>query len=259
MRRRADRSRPREVSAFRKGCSDRPCCGLHIVAVMPTAVAPAFGAGAAEPYGRALHDGGRALYLHEYRGDRAETAGRRIDVDRFRAGADSTDGDAIREVDGPVLDIGCGPGRMLRAAAVQGHAVLGIDVSAAAVRIARGQGLPVLQRSVFEHVPGTGRWGAAILMDGNIGIGGDPTALLSRCAALVRPIGGRVVVETHDDPLRDRAFQSLLIDDLGRHSLPFAWAEVGTIALRAHARSAGLQRRREWTTRRRSFAEYVRG
>ena len=91
--------------------------------------------------------------------------------------ADATDDAAIRTAQGPVLDVGCGPGRMLRAAALQGHLVLGIDVAPAAVRLARGQGLPVLLRSVFDRLPGMGRWGTALLMDGNIGIGGDPSAL----------------------------------------------------------------------------------
>lgn len=219
-----------------------------------------FGAGGSDPYGSALDDGERTLSLHEYREDRSgtESPGRRIDVGRFLAAADAVDGEAIRRADGPVLDVGCGPGRMLRAAAIRGHTVLGIDVSSAAVRIARRQGLPVLRRSVFEHVPGGGRWGTAILLDGNIGIGGDPVTLLRRCVDLVRPNGGRVVVETHADPLRDRAFQSLVVDDLGRQSSPFAWAEVGTVALRGHAEGAGLVRQQEWERQDRTFAQYVR-
>ena len=35
-----------------------------------------------------------------------------------------------------------------------------------------------LQASVFDRLPGAGRWGTALLLDGNIGIGGRPTALL---------------------------------------------------------------------------------
>ncbi|WP_375406507.1 methyltransferase domain-containing protein [uncultured Amnibacterium sp.] len=227
---------------------------------MSTAAPPTFGAGGGEPYGFALDDGDRTLTLHEYRADPGGVAshGRRIDLDRFLAAADDVDGEAIEAADGPVLDIGCGPGRMLRAAAIRGHVVLGIDVSAAAVRIAGRRGLPVLRRSVFECVPGCGRWGTAILLDGNIGIGGDPVALLQRCVDLVRPHGGRVVIETHPDPLRDRAFQSQVVDDLGRRSVPFAWAEVGVAALRRHAASAGLVWEREWAGQERSFAEYVR-
>lgn len=227
---------------------------------MPGLLAPSFGAGGGEPYGAALDDGGRTLAMHEYREDSGTVTsrGRRVDVVRFLAAADEADRETIRAADGPVLDVGCGPGRMVRAAALGGHPVLGIDVSAAAIRIARRHGLPVLRRSVFEPLPGLGRWGAAILMDGNIGIGGDPVALLRRCGDLVRPHGGQVLVETCGDPFQDRAFQSLVVDDLGRRSLPFAWAEVGTVALRRHAGAAGLEPRREWTAGARSFAEYAR-
>ena len=227
---------------------------------MPTLLAPAFGAGGGEPYGAALDDDGRTLSLHEYRPDSgtAGPGGRRIDVGRFLAAADAVDGAAIEAANGPVLDVGCGPGRMVRAAAVRGHLALGIDVSAAAIRIARSQGLPVLHRSVFERLPALGRWGTAILMDGNIGIGGDPVALLRRCGELVRPHGGHVLVETASEPLLDRVFQSLVVDDLGRRSLPFAWAEVGAFALRHHARAAGLELLREWTDGARGFAEYAR-
>ncbi len=217
---------------------------------------PSFGAGAGEPYAHALHDHARTLTLHEFRGDARPSTGRRLEFDRFVRPADAEDGDAIRDVRGPVLDIGCGPGRMVLAAAARGHVALGIDVSPAAVRLAQSRGLPVLLRSVFDDVPGGGRWGTAILIDGNIGIGGDPTALLRRCSTLVRPGGGRIVVETHCDPARDRTFDSVVIDDLGRTSRPFPWAEVGTVALRRHAGAAGLARRREWRSATRSFVEY---
>ena len=40
-------------------------------------------------------------------------------------------------------------------------------------------GGPALRRSVFDPLPGEGRWGTALLLDGNIGIGGDPRALLA--------------------------------------------------------------------------------
>ena len=115
----------------------------------------------------------------------------------------------------------------------------------------------MLRRSVFDELPHSGRWGTAILIDGNIGIGGDPRALLRRCVELVRP-AGRIIVETHADPVRDRAFRTIVIDDLGRRSLPFPWAEVGTVALRRHAAAVGLVVRREWTVVDRSFAAYAR-
>ena len=63
---------------------------------------------------------------------------------------------------------------------------LGLDAAAAASEIALARGAPVLQRSIFASVPGAGRWCSALLQDGNIGIGGDPEALLARIRALLR-------------------------------------------------------------------------
>ena len=93
----------------------------------------------------------------------------------------------------PVLDIGCGPGRHVAALQAAGHRGLGIDLSPVAVRIARGRGADASCGSVFEHVPGAGSWGTALLLDGNIGIGGEPAALLARAprAARARRRGAR--------------------------------------------------------------------
>ena len=221
----------------------------------------AFGSGGREPYDRALRDPSVTLYLHEAgAASPADPAAvpARLDVERFLAAADADDAEALAGVAGPVLDIGCGPGRLVRAAILEGHLALGIDISSTAVGIAQEQGLPVLRRSVFHDLPGEGTWGTALLIDGNIGIGGDPEALLARCAELVRPDDGRVCVETHPDSLRDRRFQGVVVDELRRESLPFPWAEVGAVALKALAHRSGWTLTREWTSRGRSFAEYRR-
>ena len=62
----------------------------------------------------------------------------------------------------------------------------------------------MLQRSVFDRLPGERRWGTVLLLDGNIGIGGDPVRLLRRCADLVRP-RGQVLAEVGRDLATDRA------------------------------------------------------
>lgn len=90
---------------------------------------------------------------------------------------------------GPTLDIGCGPGRLTGALSAEGRPALGIDVSAAAIRLARRRGAIALQRDVFAAVPGAGRWRHLLLADGNIGIGGDPHRLLHRCRQLLAPDG----------------------------------------------------------------------
>jgi SAM-dependent methyltransferase len=222
--------------------------------------APAsFGAGNGEPYDHALRRGHGTLHLHRVTGGirRTDAGVWRIDVERFLAPADAGDLAAIANIDGPVLDIGCGPGRMVKAAIDQGHLTLGIDVSTAAVSIARDQGLPVMRTSVFDPIPAEGTWGTVLLFDGNIGIGGDPRALLERCWQLLRP-GGRILIETHADPDRDVTISGVLVDDFQRASLPFPWTEVGSRSLRADASAAGLAVTREWTAAGRSFVEYER-
>jgi SAM-dependent methyltransferase len=215
--------------------------------------APEAGTVFGDPYERALRSASGSLVLYDVDHSRAVA----LDVPRYLSEPDEVDADVARHLPGPVLDIGCGPGRMLRAALDVGHTALGVDVSHTAVHIARRRGLPVVRQSVFDALPSEGEWGSALLLDGNIGIGGDPAALVSRCAGLLRS-SGRLVVETHPAPRRDHRFRGSLRDDDGAPGAPFAWAEVGRIALRTHARAAGLELVREWRSGSRRFSEYAR-
>ena len=99
-----------------------------------------FGSGASEPYDHALRDAARVLHLVDTDG-RADPV--RVDISKFLAHADDHDADALSHAHGPVIDLGCGPGRLVRAAILGGHLALGIDASRVAVRIAQQQGLPV--------------------------------------------------------------------------------------------------------------------
>jgi SAM-dependent methyltransferase len=212
-----------------------------------------FGAQAAGPYDLALREGGRELFLHEVASSRRPEV---IPVWRFSAEADALERALLESGSGPVLDLGCGPGRMVRASLLAGRPALGVDVSRAACELATANGLPVLRRSLFEPLPGEGRWGMVLLLDGNIGIGGDPGRLLARAAALVRP-GGAVIVECHPNAAEHASFDAVLVDTKGRRSTPFRWARVGAQALRSHARRAGLRLTREWSAGGRSFCEYA--
>jgi SAM-dependent methyltransferase len=160
--------------------------------------------------------------------------------------------------EGPVIDLGCGPGRMVRAAMSTGRHALGIDVSASAVELARSAGLPVLQASLFDALPDEGEWGQALLLDGNLGIGGDVVALLRRATALVRE-GGVVVIEAHPRRRRDRHFDAVLVDEDGGTSESFPWAEMGADALVRAVRDAGLVVSARWALRGRTFVEIVAG
>ena len=138
----------------------------------------------------------------------------------------------------PVLDVGCGPGRHLLALAERGVVALGIDITPAAIELARRRGASVLARSVFDRVPGAGRWACALLLDGNVGIGGEPTALLERVVSLLAP-GGLVLVEL--DPPGAPARAEIARFDIGGVEGPwFAWTSVGADELVGLAAAAGL-------------------
>jgi SAM-dependent methyltransferase len=214
----------------------------------PIVDAPHFDAGGGSPYATALRSGGGMLRMIDHDG----TPGAPVELARFLAAADDADRSVLDRSVGAILDVGCGPGRMVRAAIVAGHLSLGVDVSDAAVTHAHEQGLPVLRRSVFDTIPREGKWGTALLLDGNIGIGGNPADLLVRCAQLVQP-GGLVAVEVHPDPRRDRAFRATLIDHQGRSSLPFPWYEIGEDGVRRCAAEAGLRAVETWAHADRTF------
>jgi len=217
-----------------------------------TSTLQAFGAGGDEPYARALRSDGRLRLTDAERPGEVVT----MDVGRWSAAADRVDRSLLEGADGPVIDLGCGPGRMLVAALRMGLPALGVDVSAEAVAIANRSGGRAVQGSVFEPVPDEGHWDTALIIDGNIGIGGDPVALLARAAQIVRD-GGRVVVETNRDGDADRTYVATVTDADGHASSAFPWAEVGLTALHAHAATAGLTARQSWTDGGRHFCELI--
>lgn len=206
-----------------------------------------FGHGGGRPYELALTHRRPTLILRPKIGERPDDPTTRIEagiveVSRFLADADRVDRSVLSRTRGSVLDIGSGPGRMVAEAMRRGRASLGIDVSPAAVSLARASGRPVVLQSVFDAVPDEGRWTTALLLDGNIGIGGDPGALLGRCGELVAA-GGHVVVETDSDPERDHRYHAQLVadgdsDELGSASFP--WAHAGTRVVESLGAAAGL-------------------
>lgn len=169
-----------------------------------------------------------------------------VDVAAWTAEQDFVDEAVVALCEGPVLDVGCGPGRFAAALAARGVPALGIDVSRDAVRRARERGAMALRRAVEGPVPGAGRWGTVLLADGNIGIGGDPRRLLRRCRDLARP-GGQVLVEADPDPELDVTGPLVLHAGDGRRSRPLPWARAGSLVLRSIADELGLAVAQEWT------------
>jgi SAM-dependent methyltransferase len=161
-----------------------------------------------------------------------------LPVGEWSRSVDAGDAALLDQCRGATLDIGCGPGRMTRALAERGHAVLGIDIVPEAVRMTRRRGGVALVRDVFRPVPGEGRWRTALLADGNIGIGGDPRALLARVRALLAT-GGRVVTDLAEPGTGVRTRQ-VRLQTPSLRSRPFPWSVVGADAIGPIAAGAGL-------------------
>src|ERR1700722_19222648 len=145
-------------------------------------------AGALAPYERSLTDRSPLRLVTD--------DGRlwKLDVRRWLSDVDESDRTVLARCAGTVLDVGCGPGRFVQAATEMGLQSLGIDIADVAVALARRRGGKALRRSVFESAPDEGSWHRILLMDGNVGIGGDIVRLLTRIQNLLA-IGGLLIAE----------------------------------------------------------------
>lgn len=197
-------------------------------------------------YGATLAAHG-ALVLRDERGQ-----ARTLPLDTWLGAAGAVDERVLDRARGAVLDVGCGPGRHVHALARRGGLAVGVDVSPVAVALARQRGATVLQASIFDRLPGAGRWGTALLLDGNIGIGGRPDALLRRIVALLAP-GGLVLVEL-EAPGTGLISGRVRLEAAGTASDWFAWARVGADAIAIPARAAGLRVAARWRDGKRWFA-----
>ncbi len=157
----------------------------------------------------------------------------------------------VERCSGPTLDVGSGPGRLTKALAERGIPALGIDVTPYAVDVARSAGALTLVRDVFGQVPGSGRWNTVLLADGNIGIGGDPIALLRRVTELLGPLGKALVeVQAPGSPLR---LEKVRLRSAGKIGAWFPWAYVGADQINELATVAGFAAAESWTEHGRWF------
>lgn len=194
--------------------------------------------------------GGRPL-----RARRSDGGGFPVPLARWLGQATAGDRTVLERAVAPVLDVGCGPGRLVGALARDGVTALGIDVSAAAVRRTRARRAPALQLDVFGPVPGCGGWGTVVLLDGNIGIGGDPARLLARCAELAGS-GGRILVETGPPGEATGPFElELAVGGVGGS---LSWATVSADGIGGVAMNSGLSVQERWRHGGRWFASLAR-
>ena len=162
-----------------------------------------------------------------------------LPLDRWLAPADAVDLAVLADVDGPVLDLGCGPGRHLAALAQLGMRGLGVDLSPVAVELARGRGAQAISGSIWANVPDAGNWRTILLLDGNIGIGGAPKALLRRAGELLSP-EGEIVVET-DPPGSLTRRVRIRLEGQGAVSEWFRWARLSADDAPRLAQAAGFE------------------
>ncbi|MDX6343437.1 MAG: hypothetical protein QOH87_3575 [Trebonia sp.] len=203
-------------------------------------------AGAIALYEEALREQAAALALRT-----ADGRALPLQVSRWCGAPDAVDEEMLGHCRGPVLDVGCGPGRLTVALTERGIPALGVDISRAAVARTRRAGAPALRRSVFDPLPGQGRWATVLLADGNIGIGGRPARLLRRCTQLLAP-AGRVLIEAEPGNVDERLTACLEHPD-GRRGPVFPWARMGTAAVLRATADAGLHVTGQWCHADRAF------
>lgn len=182
---------------------------------------------------------GALCWTRNHRGDV-----RQLPMTRWIGGADITSGDRLTDEyviglcsGSPTLDLGCGPGRFTAALQQRGRAALGVDSSGAAVEMTRRRGGVAIRGDLFGPLPAEGCWAQILLLDGNIGIGGDPVRTLRRAAELLAP-GGTIVVEIERTVAASR---EVLRWETENHVGPwFPWSRLDSAALGDVAATAGL-------------------
>lgn len=201
---------------------------------------------------------GRALTGHEPRlRVRAEDGGSGpVPLDLWLGPLTAADATVLDRVAAPVLDVGCGPGRHVLALARRGVLAVGVDVSPDAVHLARRRGATVIERCVFDRIPGAGTWGSVLLLDGNIGIGGDPEALLVRLSSLLRP--GGVVLAELAAPGTPSSSGRFRLEGASGTSEWFRWARLAGDGFDDLARRAGLVPGEHWSAEGRWFTRATR-
>jgi SAM-dependent methyltransferase len=181
--------------------------------------------------------------------------GGRFSLDQGRWHGDPSPADlgVLARCRGSVLDVGCGPGRLVHALVGIGHVALGIDTSRAAIAATRRRGAPATHTSVFGRVPWVGNWDTALLLDGNIGIGGDTRSLLARTLDLIAP-DGLILVEV-ESPACASVDLEVRVERGNRVGSWFPWSRVAANDVEVLAQSAGLVLEELWQDSGRWFAQ----
>ncbi|MGW2769949.1 SAM-dependent methyltransferase [Streptomyces sp. NPDC001275] len=199
-----------------------------------------------DPYAPALRAGHGPVYLRLGNGHPVW-----MPVHRWYAHPTLADESVLNRCIGPVLDVRCGPGRLCRALLSRGVFALGVDVTPPrGGPYHRSRGI-ALCRSIFDQLPAEGGWQTVLLIDGNIGIGGDPRALLGRCIQLTAPTGFLLVGST---PTMSRSSAPPgSKTPMATRACRFPWAHLGAPALHRIAEDLTLNITDQWRCGHRRF------
>jgi SAM-dependent methyltransferase len=182
---------------------------------------------------------------------------RALPLGRWLGTPDAAEEAVLARAVGPVLDIGCGVGRHVVALRRRGVRAVGVEVSPVAAAIARKRGAEVIVASVFER-PTTSDWQTALLLDGNIGIGGDAERLLRRITALLAPTG-RILVELEAHAPDAPRARRVRLEGVRAVSRWMPWHFVAAEEIDELAVAAGLAVHERWQAGDRWFAQLCRG
>jgi SAM-dependent methyltransferase len=177
-----------------------------------------------------------------------------LPVSRWHDAPDAFDRLLLSRCAGRTLDIGCGPGRLTAALVERGVPALGLDVSLLAVELTCRRGGRAIRGDVFGPVLEAGAWDRVLLADGNIGIGGDPAAMLRRVAQLLTD-GGSALVELDAPGTGVRTGPARLAGQAGW----FPWAMAGVDSAHELARQTGLTVRSVTGMNGRWYADLAKG
>jgi len=229
------------LRAARRANGEMPSLGHGIVTEEEVPLAPS------ALFTRALREPG--LRLRAVTRDGGELP---LPVARWLGPPTGAEADALATVQGPALDVGCGPGRHVAALHHRGVLAVGVEIATEAVRLARSRGALVIEGSVFSPLPGEGTWRAVLLLDGNIGIGGRPRTLLNRVRSLLAS-DGHALVEL-DPPGATSHQHEVRLEAGDQRSVWFPWATVSADTVEELAATARLRVGSCWERERRWFA-----
>ena len=112
-------------------------------------------------------------------------------------------------------------------------------------------------RDLYSRLPGEGRWGTALVLDGNVGIGGDVDRLLLRLGVLLAH-DGCAIIEVASDEQADERMQVRFCQHGDAVGPTFAWSVIGAQALARRAQACGFSVYDTWSAGGRTFVELER-